>query len=726
MPHKILFAINHKNAEELITDYIKPDYVVVDTVLYRDAILEAIEKTGADTLLVRESLAGSINFETLLNRIRVEYPDVRIIVICVQRPKKDPFLQKLVNLGIYDIINSDSPNVKEIASYIVTPRKYRDAAQYGIGLSDTPAAVPVSPPEPSPPAPHSDTVIEQTKKKTRNFFSEVAKGFAALKKTPPDAAEPSPAKPDFIDPLPYEEAGTGKIDVGLLRDSIRESEARKAQSDLDHIIKEAVTKQTAALLQENKELRKKIETAEMAVSVAESHASSSIQDLNTLRAERDNLAMALTDARKEIQQTIDLYESQIRALHNPVNTPEWYSEQSRLWEEQKSAFTARLEDKTREAAGLALQCESLTAQIQDAQSVMASLQEKAQKVTDMQLNEKNSEELIARLRRESSEANGMKARYEKEIERLNKELETAKEGGPDYSAPLEYVPLLPDDTVYTVLPGSPKTILMLGAKHGTGTTTLAMNLAASLAGQGFKTLLMEINGAYPVCNQYFEFTHIPYGLEEAINDIAAGEIEKADRAIIRPHGLRPTHGNLGKTYKKLPAGLHFLLPSNKSLINRSFFRNPMVTESTIYTLLNYLSKRQQYGHIILDVQCDDFRTQECLLNSGYPIDKMCVVLTQDTHAAASAGILISNLARSHASSLVAGGEFVINRYNPNAPVTSKKIEHFLHISASQIYRFSEDTSGYLAANHAGIPYLLNKGSFWMEHDKFRSKICPSD
>ena len=149
-----------------------------------------------------------------------------------------------------------------------------------------------------------------------------------------------------------------------------------------------------------------------------------------------------------------------------------------------------------------------------------------------------------------------------------------------------------------------------------------------------------------------------------------------------------------------------------------------MTEATLYTLLSYLSKRQQYSHIIVDVQCDDFKTQENLLQSGYQFDKLCVVLTQDPHAVASAGVQITNFSKAHAASLIAGGEFIINKFAPNAPITQRKIEQILRISSAQITKLSEDTNGFLTAAGAGVPYFLNSGHHWMEYDVLRAKLCP--
>lgn len=720
---KLLYAINHRQTEDLISECLAGEYIPVGAVTYKEAIIEQLHLTGADVVLVRDTLPGSTVLESLLKRIRVECPDVRVVLICSQRPKKDPFLQEVVGLAIYDIINSDRPTVAEIASYIKTPRTFRDAAQYGIGLPEAPIrqSIPTPTTPNAQPAREENTVTQRAK----SFFSDVAKGFSALKKSP--ANSPTPDTEPTPEPRTTRAATISvgaQVDLDLLRESIKESEARKAQADLDQMVKDATNRQTSALLEKVAELEKKLSRAEMDAAVAEKHAASTMEELNALRTEKDSLSITLTDTRRDMQQAIDMYESQLRALHDPTNTPEWYSEQSKLWECQKDSLSRALEEKTRETEELSGKNKFLTEQLSQQNEIITSLKEQVQRAKDMTLSEAGAEELIGQLRGEVSEANGKTTQLENELKRITKELEIAQEGGADFSIPLEEVPMLPDNTVYKASTDAPKTILFIGAKHGIGTTSVALNLAAGLAGRGLKTIMLEINSNYPMCNQFFEFTHIPFGIEEAAKAVASGEMNNVDKSIIRPHGLRPTKGSLYKTYRKLPAGLHFMLFSNQTLVSHSYENNSVITEATMYTLLSYLVKRQQYTHVIVDIQCDDLRTQECLMKSGFQFDKLCLVLTQDPHAVASAGVQITNLSRAHVSSLIAGGEFIINRFAPNAPITQRKIEQILRIGSGQITKLSEDTNGFLSAASAGIPYFLNSGHHWLEYDVLRAKICP--
>jgi hypothetical protein len=99
-----------------------------------------------------------------------------------------------------------------------------------------------------------------------------------------------------------------------------------------------------------------------------------------------------------------------------------------------------------------------------------------------------------------------------------------------------------------------------------------------------------------------------------------------------------------------------------------------------------------------------------------------MILSQDTHAIASAGTMISNLSKARAASLVAGGEFIVNRYNPSAPISIPAIKKALRVSESQFVKINEDSSGHLSASKEGLPYLLCKGRFAAEYESLRERL----
>lgn len=133
---------------------------------------------------------------------------------------------------------------------------------------------------------------------------------------------------------------------------------------------------------------------------------------------------------------------------DPTNTPEWYSQQSQLWDSQKDSLTRSLEDKTKEALELMEKCQFLSEQLEQQNGIISNLKEQVQRARDMSLSGAGSEELIGRLRGELSEAKSEVSQLESKLEKTKKELEIAQDGGADFSVPLENVPQLPDNTVY--------------------------------------------------------------------------------------------------------------------------------------------------------------------------------------------------------------------------------------------------------------------------------------
>ena len=97
---KILYALNHKATEDCVTEKLGSDYVIINAVTYREAVLSVLPGAGADILVFRDSLDGSIDIRRLLEQIRTEYPEIRIVFICGERPKGDTMLAAIVSLGI--------------------------------------------------------------------------------------------------------------------------------------------------------------------------------------------------------------------------------------------------------------------------------------------------------------------------------------------------------------------------------------------------------------------------------------------------------------------------------------------------------------------------------------------------------------------------------------------------------------------------------------------------
>ena len=119
--HRLLYAINFQRMEDLVSRRISGVYQPVGAVAHRDGLISLLGKTRADTVLLRESLPGSLPVEETLEQIRETYPDVRIVLICGQYKEDAPFLKKLEELGIHDVINADYVSHEELADLILHP-----------------------------------------------------------------------------------------------------------------------------------------------------------------------------------------------------------------------------------------------------------------------------------------------------------------------------------------------------------------------------------------------------------------------------------------------------------------------------------------------------------------------------------------------------------------------------------------------------------------------------
>lgn len=694
---KLLFAINHKQTEKAIEDKVSEQFLIVGAVTYREAVIDKLESSGADTLLIRETLPGSLPIEQLLNRVRVQYPHVRIIIICQERPKRDPFLKAMVDLGIYDIINLDRVSVDMITSYILTPRTFRDVAQYGLGIADssTPAPVPTDSSSSSPEP-------EEPKKKSKK--GDLRKGFLELlkpsKQTSTPAPEPGPA-PEPIPEIP-------QVNMDLIHDSMREAEMRKAQANLDSLIQEAVQKQTTELTGKIEALEKTVSEKDTLLSATNQDLMKSIAQLDEMRAERDKLKLSYTQLSESTKEGYALYEEQINNLRSEINTPTWYKEQMDEWAKKEESLNKTVEEKNAEIAAKQSELEKVSSELSASQGRERELEEKIKqgpqvRVVQDEASKKREEALAAQVRE------------------LKEALEVAEAHNPDYSTPEVLVPMLPDNIPYEKNTSPIRISLLLGAKHGVGTSTVALNLATALASQGNSVLLVELNNRFPMLNQFFELTHVPCGIEEALAAVTNADSTKLWNSIIQLRGISTKQRNLAQAYRRLPVGLNLMLFSNNSLANHALNTRLLYNETTINSFLHFLMMQKKYTHVILDAQCDDFALLDSVISSSAAITDLSIVMTQDPHTIASAGQLMTYITKSSAPNLLVGCNVFISRFNKSVSISQSKIEKMLHLAPDQIIPLSEDSSGYLEASCNAVPYVIN-GRFKLEYTQALAKF----
>lgn len=94
----------------------------------RQVLLEAA-RVQLDFLIVDVNFSHYIEEE--LHQYRVQRPFTRIILIASGREPGDPLIAKLVNMGIYDIVNEEGENIKtELLNRIKSPATYTQGARW--------------------------------------------------------------------------------------------------------------------------------------------------------------------------------------------------------------------------------------------------------------------------------------------------------------------------------------------------------------------------------------------------------------------------------------------------------------------------------------------------------------------------------------------------------------------------------------------------------------------
>lgn len=792
---RIIFALNLREAENAILKQLGEDVEVVFTATYREALINALPDRQADILILRDQLKGETPMIKMIQDIRQEYSEMRIIFIAGDRKRGDKEIAQIVGLGIYDIICKDSLSISEIISRCRTPRLFRDVSNFYL-----PDYIPdiELPPEVEPEAPVK-----------KSFFAGLHRG----KNT---------ATPTTMQKEASTTSTAPQINAELLRKALKEEATREAQKDLDGLIKSAVDTEMEKSKKALEEARAELKEATNKLWQKESKVKQLSGQLTTEKQRYDALKLQLEDHFKETKEGYKVYEEQLSSLQDGENTPAWYAQQkekfaareqeliteiNRLRTGMKTLDDKRvsleeivkeLEEELEEGLSkkdstkdLEEQIKQLELQVLAEQKAKSDAELDAQTVIQRAEKAKDDAELEAKVAHQRAEmANNTvvsvdnselvlalqdeldkartqlneiisrpdvkpevkyvekiiekpvsitdpamenavrNLRKEKtaltlEVDRLSEELKVAKDnaqintsaGGLDYSTPSTKIPIIPDESSYVKSSSPVRLVIMASGKHGVGNTTVALNLATTLANQGKKTLLMEFNNKHPMTNCYFELMNVPLGIGDALAAVSSNP-SAADSAIIRFRALNSANKGIMKVYKKLPAGLHLMTFSNKDLVST---HKSYPTSEGLYALLQYLLTTQHYAHIIMDIQPDEHYILDAVIESGIDIDKLILTTSQDPHGLSTIGKLTASLNNQGNVALLGESELVINKYSRGYS-SSSKIAKMLNFNPKRVSTLSDDTEGYVNAVAAGLPYVLTKGHYKAEYDLLYSRI----
>ena len=679
MTHKILYAVNSKPIEDVVTRSLDAQtnggYVKVGAAAYREKVLPDLKQSGADILLYREDLKGSTDIFELLRQVRENFPNVRIIFMGNRHETTSRLICSLVFLGIYDILCGDTIPAAELVDIILHPHNFGDVAKYfhASYMNDY-----------LPEAPQQAAGSPDGGKK--GLFGGLMKGLGGLSLKPGGGQEqvqeaPQPAAP-AAPTVKVVQAPT--VDMDAMRDAMLEDARRQAQAELPQLVSDQVALQT---LNMKEELEKQKDTiAQLAADLREKTASEA--DLKNKLSEAIKLRNAAEDQLIKFQENAEFatqqYQAQLVQLQT-TKSADWYHEQTQKWLAERAQYKSVIDEQTQKINALT---SSLADMTRAKDELSREVAERDQKLENMTLA----------VPRDVTSA-----------------IDETLEG--------DYVVVPDEDTEYRQMaPGGGRVIAFMGTKHGAGCSTIALNTAVALANAGFKTCYLEINRQFPMVAGFFEFNNIALGLDTALAALQQGNSVMAARCIIKPHAVKTNNKNMMKVYNRLPGPLHFLLYSN-DFINRCRMGSaPYLSEEDMKNLIYFLTTKERYSYVILDIQPDDQNALNMVLASRFRAHQLVMVMTQDTHGIKTAGTMITALARSPGADLVRNTEFVINQFSPRNKMSVSNICDILHIPAKRVSKISLDSEGYMAANYAAVPYVISNGKNKQEYMDLRMHL----
>ena len=679
MTHKILYAVNSKPIEDVVTRSLDAQtsggYVKVGAAAYREKVLPDLKQSGADILLYREDLKGSTDIFELLRQVRENFPNVRIIFMGNRHETTSRLICSLVFLGIYDILCGDTIPAAELVDIILHPHNFGDVSKYfhASYMND------YLPEEPQQAAGSSDGG-------KKSLFGGLMKGLGGLGLKPGGGQEqiqeaPQPAAP-AAPAVKVVQAPT--VDMDAMRDAMLEDARRQAQAELPQLVSDQVALQT---LNMKEELEKQKDTiAQLAADLREKTASEA--DLKNKLSEAIKLRNAAEDQLIKFQENAEFatqqYQAQLVQLQT-TKSADWYHEQTEKWLAERAHYKSVIDEQTKKINALT---SSLADMTRAKDELSREVAERDQKLENMTLA----------VPRDVTSA-----------------IDETLEG--------DYVIVPDEDPEYRQMaPGGGRVIAFMGTKHGAGCSTIALNTAVALANAGFKTCYLEINRQFPMVAGFFEFNNIALGLDTALAALQQGNSTMAARCIIKPHAVKTNNKNMMKVYNRLPGPLHFLLYSN-DFINRCRIGSaPFLSEEDMKNLIYFLTTKERYSYVILDIQPDDQNALNMVLTSRFRAHQLVMVMTQDTHGIKTAGTMITALARSPGADLVRNTEFVINQFSPRNKMSVGNICDILHIPSKRVSKISLDSEGYMAANYAAVPYVISNGKNKQEYMDLRMHL----
>jgi len=247
--------------------------------------------------------------------------------------------------------------------------------------------------------------------------------------------------------------------------------------------------------------------------------------------------------------------------------------------------------------------------------------------------------------------------------------------------------------------GKQKIITFMGAKHGVGNTSIALNTAVMLAQKKQRVIFIEMNDRNPSVGYWYELGYVEDGIDKALSGLEENKFEWIEEAIIPTSELRKKESLLQKNYKKFPEGLDFMFYSNRFLTREPedlLFTNESLTKD----LYLYLLFQLEYDYIVIDVSSDIWSdtTKNALMYSN----KIFMTVTQDVSTIGHAVYLLNELNKKgiHIQKKI---HYIVNKFE-KAELGLKEIEEW--IQASEVLTVPCMNKEFINSNFIGMPIVL--------------------
>lgn len=249
-----------------------------------------------------------------------------------------------------------------------------------------------------------------------------------------------------------------------------------------------------------------------------------------------------------------------------------------------------------------------------------------------------------------------------------------------------------------------KIITFWGTKGGVGNSTLAHNLAISLANDNKKVMYIELDDTKPSVAYWYDLGLLSEGIDTLSRHISRKEYRNVSSAIVRGKDIKSSH----KKYNVFPETLDFLFYSKEYLSGVK----PREKECPLKDIYMYLFYQGGYDFVILDVGTGVGK--EDLVDLLMFSNLIYIVASQDVSGLGYHVLDLNNLFKGGIN-IRGKSYYVINKY-VNSLLGVKKIKKWLEVE--NLTLISDERETHINAIAEGQPLATQA----REGKLFREKI----